>query len=103
MSHPRSLSSPRGLLQAAVSPPPAVAWHSPSHRSGHPQSQPRKSIFNLGTTLMPSIADSPPPLPQAHLSLPTHGGEGVSTGTQWRQSSAWVGLGKLACMWGCCP
>lgn len=98
MSHPHSLSSPRGLLQAGVSPSPAVARHSPSHPSGHPQSQPKKSIFNLGTMLMPSIATSPPPLPQAHLSLPTHGVEGGSTGTQWRQSSAWVGLGKLACM-----
>ena len=51
--------------------------------------------------LMPSITYSAPPLPQAHLSLPTHGGG--STETQWRQSSAWGQPGKTSLPVGVMP
>ena len=104
-AHPTSVSCPLTLLQAGMSPSPAVAQHSPSHQSRHPQGQPRKSIFNLGTMLMPSIADSPPPLPQTHLLLPTHGGQG-GVMQYWNPGAVELHqgpLGKTGCMWGCCP
>ena len=55
--------------------------------------------------LMPSIADSPPPLTQTHLSLPTHGGRG-GVMQYWNPGAVELSqglLGKTGCMWGCYP
>lgn len=100
VSPPPGLSC-NGLLQAGMSPSPVVVWLGPSHQSRSPWSPPRKSIFNLGTMLMPSITDSPLHFLRLICHFPLGRGAGPGLGLRGRTQPG-VGLGSLACVWGFC-